>query len=67
VLVVVESRMATWADVFVECRRQRDGSVKSLNPILAACEACGGLPEFVTGVIHPFDETRSPHGERVVG
>jgi hypothetical protein len=51
--------------VIVECRRQRDGSVKFLSPRPAVCEACGRLPEFVTEVIHAFDETRSPHDECV--
>ncbi len=51
--------------VFLECRRQRDGSVQSLSPWPAVCESCGRLPEFVTQVVHPFDQTRYPHDERV--
>jgi hypothetical protein len=51
--------------VFVECRRQRDGSVKAMNPMPCACEGCGRLPEFVTQVVHPFSEPRPPHAEQI--
>jgi hypothetical protein len=53
--------------VLVECRRQRDGSVTALQPMPAACAACGQVPEFITEVIHPYDEARPPHDDRVGG
>jgi hypothetical protein len=51
--------------VFVECRRQRDGSVKSLSPMPAVCDSCGVLPELVTHVVHPNSEPRPPHAEQI--
>jgi hypothetical protein len=52
--------------VVVDCQRQRDSSVTSLEPVPSPCTTCGRVPEFIVEIVRPYEEGRTLDNERLV-